>query len=107
MQERFLARFGAGELASFIWNGMEHAGAQPAPATIPPELEPVLDEHAACFMAWCDEEAWERDQPSLRADWASYLEPAGTSLWMPPYNPSAMGTIAALVRRTGILTRFE
>lgn len=107
MQERFLARLEAGELDSFIWNGMEHIGAEPTPATFPPDPEPVLDAHAACFMAWCDEEAWERDQPSLREAWASYLEPAGASLWMPPYAPSAMGTIAALIRRTGILTRFE
>lgn len=107
MEERFAARLEAGAVVSFIWNGLEHVGAEPTPATVAAEVEALQDLHARCFIAWHDEAAWERGDLKLRDGLERRLTSAGTALWLPPRESAAMSTIAALVHRTGILTRFR
>lgn len=107
IEERFNARFRGRSLASFVWNGVDHARdrrreARPVAAGV----AAMCDEHYEIFLEWHDREEWERGFLCLAPGRERRLARVGTSLLLPAADESAMERIAAMSRRTGILCRF-
>lgn len=107
VEERFHARFRGARLQEFVWNGRDHAtGTDRSFEPIPDEVERCQDQHFDVFLSWHDEAEWERGFLCLAAGREQGLTRLPGSLLLAPTDDECADRVAAMVRCTGILTRF-
>ena len=107
VDDRFYAKFRGAALVEFIWGGREHVRDVEVPGEWDASVEAVQQEHVEIFLDWHDEALWDRGHLVLADGRHAALERVPGGLLLPPRGPaSGMDRVAALTRRTGIMTRF-